>query len=106
MLYNNNNNNNNRDAMLEAISARVPAIYKFCHLAYNQSSIHKLFEHRIMSAEGPQQDDPFEGLPFCNTIRSLLRRMNSDMDDITLGGKSNIVTEDVATIRTLHSTLG
>ena len=28
------------------------------------------------------------------------------MDDITLGGKFNIVAEDVATIRTLGSTLG
>ena len=97
--------------MLEAVSARVPAIYKLCHLAYNQPSILKLFEHRIMSAEGLQQGDPLGGFLFCNTIHPLLRRMNSNlvegyMDDITLGGKSNIVTEDVATIRTLGSTLG
>ena len=97
--------------MLEAISVRVSAIYKFCHLAYNQPSILKLFEHRIMSTEGPQQGDPLGVLLFCNTIHPLLRRMNSNlvegyMDDITLGGKSNIVAEDVATIRTLGSTLG
>ena len=64
-----------------------------------------------MSAEGPQQGDPLRGLLFCNTIHPLLRRMNSNlvdgyMDDITLGGKSNIVAEDVATMRTLGSTLG
>ena len=104
-------NSLHRDAMLEAISVRVPAIYKFCHLAYNQPSILKFFEHRIMSAEGPQQDDPLGGLLFCNTIHPLLRSMNSNlvegyMDDITLGGKSNIVSEDVATIRTLGRTLG
>ena len=63
-----------------------------------------------MSAEGPQQGDPLGGLLFCNTIHPLLRRMNSNlvegyMDDITLGGKSNIVAKDVATIRTLSSTL-
>ena len=104
-------NSLHRDAMLEAISVRVSDIYKYCHLAYNQPSILKFFEHRIMSAEGPQQGDPLGGLLFCNTIHSLLRHMNSNlvegyMDEITLGGKSNIVTEDVATIRTLGSTLG
>ena len=67
-------NSLHRDAMLEAISARVPAIYKFCHLAYNQPSILKFFEHRIMSAEGPQQGDPLGGLLFCNTIHPLLSR--------------------------------
>ena len=60
-------NSLHRDAMLEAISVRVPAIYKFGHLAYNQPSIFKFFEHRIMSAEGPQQGDPLGGLLFCNT---------------------------------------
>ena len=71
----------------------------------------KFFEHRVMSAEGPQQGDILGSLLFCNTIHSLLRRMSSNlvegyMDDITLGGKSNIVAEDVATIRTLGSTVG
>ena len=64
-----------------------------------------------MSEEGPQQGDPLEGLLFCNTIHPLLRRMNSNlvegyMDDITLDGKSDTVADDVATIRTLGSTLG
>ena len=104
-------NSLHRDAMLEAVSARVPAIYKFCHLAYNPPSILKFFEHRIMSVEGPQQGDPLGGLLICNTIHPLFRRMNSNlvegyMDDITLGGKSDTVAEDVATIRTLGSTLG
>ena len=52
-------NSLHRGAMLEAISARVPAIYTFCHLAYNQPSILKFFEHRIMTAEGPQQEPAF-----------------------------------------------
>ena len=64
-----------------------------------------------MSAEGPQQGDILGSLLFCNTIHSLLRRMNSNLvegyiDGITLGGKSIIVAEDVATIRTLGSTVG
>ena len=92
--------------MLEAVSACVPHIYKFCHLAYNQPSILKFFEHRMMSAEGPQQGDPIGGLLLCNTIHPFLclsfRRMNSNlvegcMDDITLGGKSDIVAEAVYT---------
>ena len=61
-------NSLHRNAMIEAVSARVPAIYTFCHLAYNQPSILKLFQHRIMSEEGPQKGDPLRGLLFCNTI--------------------------------------
>ena len=69
-------NSLHRDAMLEAISVLIPAIYKFCHLAYNQPSILKFFEHRIMSAESPQLGDPLRGLLFCNTSHPLLKRMN------------------------------
>ena len=61
-------NSQHHDARLEAVSARVLAIYKFCHLAYNQPSILKFFELRIMSEEGPQQGDPFGDLLICNTI--------------------------------------
>ena len=57
-------NSLHRDAMLESVSARVSAIYKFCHLAYNQPSILKFFENRIMPEEGPQQGDPLGGLLF------------------------------------------
>ena len=83
----------------------------FCYLAYNQPSILKFFEHHIISEEGPQQGDPLRGLLFCNTIHPLLRCMNSNlvegyMDDITLGSKFDTVVEDVATMRTMGSTLG
>ena len=61
-----------------AMSVCVTAIYKFCHLAYNQPSILKFFEHRIMSEENPQQGNPLGGLLFCNTT-TLLRRMNSNL---------------------------
>ena len=54
-------NSLHRDVMLEAVSARVPAIYKFCHLAYNQPSILKFFEYHIMSEEGLQKGDPLGG---------------------------------------------
>ena len=57
-----------RGAMLEAVSARVPAIYKFGHLAYNQPLCLKFFKHRIMSAEGPKQGDPLGGLLLSSTI--------------------------------------
>ena len=46
------------DVMLRAIDDRVPSIYKFCHLSYNQPSILKFNNNRIMSEEGPQQGDP------------------------------------------------
>ena len=83
-------NSLHRDTLLQAVSARVPAIYKVCHLSYNHPSILKFFEHHIIPAEDPQQGDPLRGLLLCNTIHPLLRRMNSNlvegyMDDITLG---------------------
>ena len=104
-------NSLHRDAMLEAVSPRVPAIYTFCYVAYNQPSVVKIFEHRIIYEEGHQQGDLVGGLLFYNTIHPLLRRMNSNfvegyMHDIMLGGKSDTVADDVATIRTLGSTLG
>ena len=61
-------NNLRRDAMLAAVSPRAPAIYKCCRLAYNQLSILKFFEHRIVCKKGPHQGDPLGGLLFCNTI--------------------------------------
>ena len=50
-------NSLHRDAMLKAVADCVPSIYKFCHLSYNQPSILKFKNHRIMSEEGHQQGD-------------------------------------------------
>ena len=47
-----------RDSVLDAVADTVPEIYKFCHLAYHQSSILQFGQHTILSQEGVQQGDP------------------------------------------------
>jgi hypothetical protein len=51
-------NNIHRDVMLASVADNVPDIYKFCHLAYDQSTHFRFAHHDILSQEGCQQGDP------------------------------------------------
>ena len=93
-----------RDTMLEAVADRIPQLYKFCHLAYSQSSVLWFGEHILTSEEGAQQGDPLGPLLFCLSIHPLLLSLGSPlriayMDDVTLAGPSDAVSIDVASIR-------
>jgi hypothetical protein len=92
-----------RDAMLSAIQVHVPEIYAFCHLAYKDTSILKFGSQVISSEEGIQQGDPLGPLIFCLTIQPILQKLTSEfivgfIDDITIGGSKESVTEDVNVI--------
>ena len=92
-----------RDKILEAVYRDVPEIYNFCHSAYSGTSLLQYGEWLIESQEGVQQGDPIGPLLFCLTIQPLLNALNSSLkvgylDDITLGGSSQVVSEDVSTI--------
>ena len=50
-------NSFDRDIMLQAVADRVPEIYKFCHLSYQQSSILQLNRFKLLTNEEPQQGD-------------------------------------------------
>ena len=93
-----------RDAVLAAIANTLPDIYRFCHLAYQQTSILKYGQQAIDSQEGVQQGDPLGPLLFCLAVHPLLSSLASSltigcMDDFTLGGQLSTVATDVATIR-------
>ena len=97
--------------MLEAVANRIPQLYKFCHLAYSQSSVLRFGEHILASEEGAQQGDPLGPLLFCLTIHPLLMSLGSPlriayMDDFTLAGPSDIVSSDVASVRQMGVAYG
>lgn len=104
-------NNLHRDVMLSAVASSVPEIYRFCHLAYDCSTHLKFSSHVIPSQEGAQQGDPLGPLLFCLSVHPLLLECKSQLklayiDDITLGGPANIVSEDVAMIKLVGAPKG
>ena len=80
-----------RDAVLNAVSAKLPELYRFCHTAYGGTSLLQFGEHSTNSAEGVQQGNPLGPLLFCLTVQPLLNSLSSKLrlgylDDVTLGG--------------------
>ena len=100
-----------RDAVLTAIADQLPDIYRFCHLAYQQTSLLKYGMETVESQEGVQQGDPLGPLLFCLAIQPLLNSLASNLafgylDDVTLGGPLSAVASDVATIVNKGASLG
>lgn len=92
-----------RGKILEAVLRDVPEIYSFCYLSYSRTSLLQYGDWHIESQVGVQQGDPIGPLLFCLTIQPLLCSLRSFLkagylDDITLGGPSHIVSEDVHTV--------
>ena len=77
-----------RDAVLMAVSVKLPQLYKFCWTAYNFDSILQFGDRSLSSAEGVQQGDPLGPLLFCLSLHPLLISLSSKLrigylDDIT-----------------------
>lgn len=92
-----------RDAILDAVAAKMPEIYRLVHAAYSCEPILVYGEHELTSREGAQQGDPLGSLEFCEAIHPLLTDLQSAvkigfMDDITLAGDVQTVEADVNTI--------
>ena len=93
------------------MSASIPEIYRFCYLAYHNTSILQYGQRTIASEEGVQQGDPLGPLLFCLAVQPLLLSLASDLtlgflDDFTIGGHLASVAADVATIRSSGASLG
>jgi len=93
------------------VSASIPEIYRFCCLAYQNTSILQYGQRTIASEEGVQQGDPLGPLLFCLTVQPLLLSLASDLilgflDDFTIGGHLTSVAADVATIGSSGASLG
>ena len=100
-----------RDAVLAAVADSAPDIYKFCHLAYNQTSVLQYGQHIIYSQEGVQQGDPLGSLLFSLTVHPLLSSLSSNLtigylDDFTLGGLASTVADDVNIVIHKGASLG
>jgi len=68
-----------RDAILNAVSIKLPEIYRFCHSAYSETSYLQLDNNIISSAEGVQQGDPMGPLLFCLALQPLLASLSSSL---------------------------
>jgi len=100
-----------RDAVLNAVSGKLPELYRFCHAAYGDTSLLQFGEESISSAEGVQQGDPLGPLLFCLTLQPILSSLSSKLrlgylDDVTLGGSFNAVNLDVELIESSGQSLG
>lgn len=100
-----------RDAVLNAVAAKLPELYAFCNSAYSGHSFLVFDKNVISSQEGVQQGDPLGPLLFCLVIHPLLCSLSAKLkigylDDITLGGSTGSVNGDVASILSAGSKLG
>ena len=100
-----------RDSILEVVHRLSPEIYNFVHLAYHQKSILSFRGVTIESDEGCQQGDPLGPLLFAVTIHPILLSLKSDfkmgyLDDLSVGGDANTLSEDFHLIQGLVSDLG
>ena len=100
-----------RDKMLQALYTILPEIAVFCSLAYSEPSNLKYGEFSHLSQVGPQQGDPLGPLLFCLPLQPILAEMASPLtlgylDDVTLGGKTQVVADDIAKLEEQCKTLG
>ena len=93
----------NRPRMLSEVYAVHTDIYRFCYLSYSGSSILNYNDHCIQSSVGVQQGDPLGPLLFSLTIHPVLKPLSCPLevaylDDVTLGGKTELIESDVEEI--------
>ena len=100
-----------RDCMLQAVNNVIPELYRYCCLAYSQSTLLSFGQYTVLSQEGTQQGDPIGPLLFCITVHPLLQSMSSCfnvgyLDDFCLGGAEQTVAKDIDAVMNLGATMG
>src|SRR6218665_1160114 len=100
-----------REKMLQALHKVLPEIAVFCSLAYSEPSHLKHGVFSLLSQVGPQQGDPLDPLLFCLPLKPILVEMASPLtlgylDDVTLGGKTQVVADDIAKLEAQCKILG
>ena len=104
-------NSLHRPDMLQSIRDHLPELYPYCYSSYCKPSFLYFGQYTILSQEGPQQGDPLGPLLFCDTIQPLLTSLESELtlgylDDVTLGGRQDVVISDIQRITIEGGDLG
>ena len=100
-----------RDSLLEAVARDIPELYSFAHASYSCRPMLRHGSSIIRSEEGTQQGDPMGPLEFCIALQPILSELKSELrvaflDDLTLGGKVDVVAHDVQHIAHEAAKLG
>jgi hypothetical protein len=93
-----------RDAVLEAMKCDVPELCRFAHATCTVELILQSISSAVRCCEGPQRGDPLSPHRLCIAIHLLLRRIGSVLrirylDDLTAGGRVDLVARGVELIR-------
>ena len=100
-----------RDTILDSVNRHIPELYAYVHAAYGSASNLFFGETKIVSAEGVQQGDPLGPLLFSLAMHPVLQDSRADLvlgylDDVTLGGKLEDLSEEVGRIQTQAAEMG
>src|SRR6218665_2078242 len=84
----------------DSVDEILPELAAYCHLTYAKATSLQFGKFTVLSQEGSQQGDPLGPLLLCLTLQPILTRLLSPLvfgylDDITLGGDSEVVEADV-----------
>lgn len=100
-----------RSKMLQIVKEKFPRIYPNIFQCYANHSSLFFGDWKIDSATGCQQGDPLGPPLFCLVINECIQHLSSELnlwylDDGSLGGRGEIVIEDLATIKHEFSLYG
>src|SRR6218665_2745186 len=96
-------NSLNRDRMVLALEDIAPELTPYCRLAYAEATVVQFGKFTLLSQVGPQQGNPLGPLLFCLPVQPILQSLSfaltlGYLDDISLGGSTALVAEDVKRI--------
>ena len=100
-----------RDHFLNVIKTRTPSLYPVLHRAYKSPTPLFFGEFQLPSATGIQQGDPAGPALFSLAVDEISRAILSPLniwylDDVTMGGPSETVRQDLQSVIPLLSDIG
>src|SRR6218665_3016456 len=100
-----------KDSLLEAVARDIPELCSFEHASYSCRPMWRHGSIVIRSEESTQQGDPMGPLEFCIALQPILSELQSELrvaflDDLTLGGKVDVVAHDIQHIAHEAAKLG
>ena len=111
LYFSNTFNSVRRDTILANVAVKMPELYRFVKDSLDCNPMLIYGDDIIISAEGSQQGDPFNGLEFCESIQPTLLETEVGttmgfVDDINLEGELSNIARDVQVIIDSNTTTG